>query len=339
MEDIRIYDFEFNLLHVENDIISSNWTLRYNDVGTWEGHFNLAGGITSAVMDAPYLVAVQGDKQAVVTGRQLGGDFALFGRTPGWLLSKRAVQAFDSAAMLEAGTLADGKTETLVRYLVGQAFADVDNFTLAPAIGLAHSTAAARTADALLSEVVGDCLGEAKAGYRVAYDVARRQWVFEILQGRDLDATVSEGNRNAMEMELLRDVQDEYSCGYYQYKPPKEEASPAADGTGTGTEASTDPVRTYLDDGSGRTGIYRWEGILSGASESEAAADLEKKKGKDVVRTQTHGFLFGRDYSLGDTVTVQLHRGGYKASARKRIVGVDIWYEFNNTGEKPVFEE
>lgn len=335
MEDIRIYDFEFNLLHVENDIISSNWTLEYNGTGTWEGHFNLAGGITSAVMDAPYLVAVQGGKQAVVTGRQLGGDVTLFGRTPGWLLSKRAVQAFDSAAMIEDGTLADGKTETLVRYLVGQAFADVDNFTLAPAIGLAHSATVARTADALLSDVVADCLGEAKAGYHVVYDTARRQWVFELLQGSDLDTVVSEGNRNAMEMELLRDVQDCYSCGYYQYKPPKEEASP----DGTGTDSSSEPVRTYLDDGSGRTGIYRWEGILSGAVESEAKADLEKKKGKDVVRTQTHDFLFGRDYALGDTVTVQLHRGGYKASARKRIVGVDIWYEFNNIGEKPVFEE
>lgn len=338
MEDIRIYDFEFNLLHVENDVISSNWTLEYNGMGTWEGHFNLAGDVLPAVMDAPYLVVVQGDKQAVVTGRQIGTDFALFGRTPAWLLTKRVVAPFDSAAMVEDGTLADSKTETLVRYLVAQAFSDAPSFVLAPAVGLAHTAAAARTSDALLSDVVEDCLAEAKAGYRVTFDVANKQWVFGLLCGQDLEAVVSEGNRNAMEMELLRDVQDECSCGYYQYKPPKQEDA-ADDGEGDGAQAADEPVRTYLDDGSGRTGLYRWEGILSGAVESEARADLDKKKGKDVVRTQTHDFLFGRDYALGDTVTVQLHRGGYKTSARKRIVGVDVWYEFNNIGEKPVFED
>lgn len=41
MEDIRIYDYEFNLLHIEHDVISCNMTLYANEIGSFELHFRL----------------------------------------------------------------------------------------------------------------------------------------------------------------------------------------------------------------------------------------------------------------------------------------------------------
>ena len=38
MEDIRIYNTDFKLLHIDNNVISSNWTVYFNSVGTFEIH-------------------------------------------------------------------------------------------------------------------------------------------------------------------------------------------------------------------------------------------------------------------------------------------------------------
>ena len=67
MNDIRIYDYEFNLLHIEPDVLSAYWILNYNDIGTFEGTFPLSSGIADVVMKNKYLILVQGEHQALVT--------------------------------------------------------------------------------------------------------------------------------------------------------------------------------------------------------------------------------------------------------------------------------
>ena len=59
MEDIRVYDFEFHLLHIEHNFISANWSLKYNNIGTFEGHFPLKSGIVPVIMNNRYLVIIQ----------------------------------------------------------------------------------------------------------------------------------------------------------------------------------------------------------------------------------------------------------------------------------------
>ena len=50
MNDIRIYDFEFNLLSVMCDVISSQWRIQYNGIGNFEGHFKLKDDITRIIL-------------------------------------------------------------------------------------------------------------------------------------------------------------------------------------------------------------------------------------------------------------------------------------------------
>ena len=88
MEDVRLYDFEFHLLHIEHDIVSSNWSFRENDTGTFELHFPIASRLTALAMNAPYLVAVQGEKQAIITGRQLAKEGVLYGKGCNWILTR-----------------------------------------------------------------------------------------------------------------------------------------------------------------------------------------------------------------------------------------------------------
>ena len=45
------------------------------------------------------------------------------------------------------------------------------------------------------------------------------------------------------------------------------------------------------------------------------------------------------DYQLGDVVRIQKETGGLRRDFSKRITGVDIWYESNNIGEQPIFDD
>ena len=85
MQDIRVYDFEFNLLHIENRYISSNFDLMYNDVGSTEYHFPIQSDILPVIMENDYLVLIQGDKQSIVTGKKITSDLAVIGRTCNWI--------------------------------------------------------------------------------------------------------------------------------------------------------------------------------------------------------------------------------------------------------------
>ena len=65
MNDIRIYDFEFNLLHIEPEVMSAYWILLYNDIGTFEGTFPLSSDICDVIMKNKYLFLIQGNFQAL----------------------------------------------------------------------------------------------------------------------------------------------------------------------------------------------------------------------------------------------------------------------------------
>ena len=108
----------------------------------------------------------------------------------------------------------------------------------------------------------------------------------------------------------------------------------------TGTAAQTDSANGYLVHlPSAQTGIYAWETALSGASEAEASEDLKKRGLKKQSSAKTRGLTCWKDYSPGDLVRVEVSKGAFAAAEEKRITGVNIWYENNETGEQPIFEE
>ena len=69
MKDIRVYDFEFNLLCIMTDVISVSWHILYNDIGTFEGHFRLGDNISNVILSNTYVVLTQGENQAICTGK------------------------------------------------------------------------------------------------------------------------------------------------------------------------------------------------------------------------------------------------------------------------------
>ncbi len=319
MYDIRLYDYEFNLVHIEHSIISVNIIIKYNDIGSFEAHFPISAGIAKKALGQPYLVAVMGDLQAIITGRQASGnEFVLYGKTVNWILSRRVTHKFTTYK-----TTLSTNAETLVRYLVQEAFSDVENFVLGDLQGIEYSREFWRNTANQTSDVVRDCLDNAGAGHRVLFDRINKRWVFDIIMGTQRPLVISEANGNAYNSRYSEDIQNYYSSGWY------EKISSDSD--------ESEWVQIVKDED--KTGIYKWDGVLYGTSPSEGNDSLNNKKWSKTTKMQTRKVHFGTDYSLGDIVRVQAEFGGFRQNLKKRVSGVEMWFENNNFGEEPIFSD
>lgn len=378
MEDIRIYDYEFNLLHIEHDISSCNWTFYENAVGTFEMHFPLTSRLVSVAMEHRYLVAVQGRKQAVITGRQLDTEGVLYGRSCNWLLSRFCVsETFDTDALFDAGTIAARDAQTVCRYIFGLAMDGLMVFEMDADSSFGDVYVENKTVTPVLDLVQG-CLTKDGAGHEVLFDVANKRWVFRMTKGKTLSVILSEDNRNAYEAAYTEDMQDYFTGGWYEQamedmgewdaannSPYLANNLPAnfarayrvsAAGTRFGITFAEGEYIVCRDKAgvwekaekaeaflvhipSALSGLYAWESSLDGASEDEAAQALRKKRIEQALTAKVRGLTYGKDYALGDSVRAEIKKGTFKQGLLKKITGVNLWYESNDIGEEPIMEE
>lgn len=319
MYDIRLYNYEFELIHIEHNIISVNTTLKYNDIGTFEAHFPISSDITVKALNEPYLVAVMGDDiQAIITGKQASADeFILYGKTVNWILSRRVTQKFTTYN----NSSITKNYELLAREIVKKAFSDISNFELSDICGIQYEHDFWRNTANQTSDVVIDLLDNIGCGHSVYFDRINKKWIFKIYEGRENNIVISESNLNAYNSRYSEDIQNYYSCGWY------EKISSESD--------ESEWIELVKD--SDKTGIYRWEGVLYGTSLSEGTRSLNSKKWDKIIKMKTKNLKYGTDYKLGDIIRIQIELGNFKETVSKRISGVEIWFENNNFGEEPVF--
>lgn len=403
ISDIRFFDFNFNLIHTENEFLSSNWTVYYNDIGTFEAHFDLNSDTLPIVMENDYLVAVQGGLSAIIVGKKVSDELILYGRTCNWLLTKRITDAFDSTT---------ATIDALLIEKVRQAFSDVTNFEI-DIIPNLPTIIASRDDKYETFSLVQECLQSANLGHELKFDPIKSKWILKILKGNENNSLViSTVNRNAYDVSIESDLLKLCNQGWYK-KPyrnmgewdPQENALLDSDGnikSGTtitnGTNSSPVPsnfgkcwkvqfrqdstrtsynrfgIQLYPGDflicdnekgilkksdkadtfwakvslQSSDMGILRWESLLSGSTENEALLELYNMQITNGTQGKTVGVRYGTyeeyienqcDYTLGDIVSVEWQSGNYKKRTRKRIKGVNLWYEPENVGEEPIFED
>lgn len=217
MEDVRIYDFDFSLLHIEHDIHSVNWHLLGNDIGSFEMHFSLQSRLSALLEEHRYLVAVQGDKQAVITGRELSDEGVLYGRTTNWLLDRFCLGAdVDTDALFEEGRLPAKDAATVCRYLLEQGMGHVSDLSFGDCEEeLSQVSFSGRAEDSVFS-AVRSVLEQAFAGHRLVFSPQKHLWVFEIFRGKTLSRALSEDNKNAYDTGFTANLQDCFTGGYYR---------------------------------------------------------------------------------------------------------------------------
>ncbi len=321
MEDIRIYTWNFELLHVENEILSSHFDIKYNAIGNAEIHFPITSEVLPIIMSHDYLVFCQGDKQMIMTGRGITTDIAVFGRSCNWLLSGRTVKPFNSVDLS-----CQKDVESIVRHFVSDAFSDVHNFKNSVTVGSAVCPDFEKTSIVYLSDLAAEILSIDGLGHRVVFDIANKEWKFEIYRGKIIsDIIVSESERTAYDATYNTDCASAYDSGWYQYTVE--------------TEENVEQQKEWGFVDSGKRGIYRRDAILSGESESEAQADLAMKRATKTTAVKTRNLQYGFDYSVGDILQVQFEKGDFVTSSKQRVASVKLFYEHNNIGATPTFEE
>ncbi|MBO5059985.1 MAG: hypothetical protein J6C82_03635 [Clostridia bacterium] len=306
---LLLYDFEFNLLAAEPKIIKSKWTIYYNAIGTFEAHLPLESELVKLIMENKYIVAVQKGYSAIIVGKELRDELIIYGRTCNWLLSKRITPAIELVSE-DACVLAEN--------IVTSAFYDVGNFSFE---GSSGSGIEFECEENITSEVITDCLGMAGLGHELCFDRGNKQWVFRLLYGAENDFIISEAHRNAYDTVFSSDILDLATCGRFSLK------------SDSGYE------RTIFDGDTEKTGIYRWEAMLSGSSAAEAAVSYEKMREQSELSVKVHDAAFGSEYSLGDIVRVQIIKGAYRTTVKKRIKGIEISFAQGTSFEQPILED
>lgn len=313
--DLRFYDFEFNLLHIAHDCISSIWSPKFNDIGTFEAHFPIKSDIVNALFDKKYVVAVQDGKQAIITGVQIENEFVIFGRSINYLLSKKVTPSFE-------------KKETVSNMcidFVNDAFKGVENiFCNANEESLEEFDFKKETYS-LTSDVIRECLEKCGGGHNMEFDVKNKRWVFNVLSGHKVPYVLSEDNKTAYDLTYTLDMLSFANKGYLEKQIEDDE------------ESKTEWV--LIDNDETKTGIYAFYTILSGETEEDAKKDLKSKEIKNETALTVKELKYNKDYFLGDTFTVEYIIGNFKKKTEKKVVGIDIVYENNLMTEKPIFEE
>ncbi len=323
--DIKLYDFEFNLLCVENHYTSLNSEIYFNDVGKVEVHLPLSSLLLPIIMTNRYLVLKHGKNTAIVTGFSAFSELVIYGRSCSWLLKKRTVPAFSLENPVEGIALGTNLEET-ARSIAKYSFSDVENFILGEKCGISDNTAFWRNARNITFDVLKDCMALCNGGFGLNFDVSRKTWEFVCLSGKTRDFVISEAHKNAYEIECSSDILDYLNCGYY------DEAVESEDGISSNT------VERYIVKDK-KSGIYRFEGKLSGQTESEATSELAAAAINSVVKAKFRELIFGKDYSLGDIVRIRIDKGSFSKTVRRRVIGIKQNYDEDGYSEQPILEE
>lgn len=300
---IIFYDYEFNLLLIEPRVISWSLEKHFNGIGTFTANLPLSSPATGLVMQKDHLVCRAGDEFAVITGKQIGEELCIYGRTPNWLLSKRVLLPYSEKIM---------NTGDFVKEKFENKFSDCESVFFGEEI-LGETHTFSQRLPKPLSTAVFDALSADGLGNELVYDKENKKWIFNILKGEDRLLMVSESNKNAAMLTMIENISDSANLCYFE----------------------ADDGYTYV--GGEKAGLYRFETYTT-SDENEAKQALIDGKKESTARVNATGLKYKKDYELGDTVRVQIIKGGYKKAMRKKITGVEMSFSMNGYTEKPIFE-
>lgn len=282
-EDIKFYDFDFNLLYVlppssENGgYISINVTAEYNGNGSLEIEF---------YNDELKSIIEQNRDNVFVVWKEFQGFITSYM----WLEKKYRVFGMSLNGLLHRGTF----------YNVKQAWADrnVENFALAmlslsvtwmKRITTGNFTkivSYSRDKMDYLDIVVQEVLDLDNAGYKVYADFTNKQFVFKCIKYNENGLIISSSNLNGQGFKTTYDNKELAFSGYFL------------------SETDGKPYYVMLD--RSKEGTVKNIAIpLEATTESTARLELRRKKAEHTLEAELCNLKYGQDYFLGDKIKIQ----------------------------------
>ena len=323
--NLTLCDYELNELAYTDKIISSNWELKFNDIGTGEIHLSINSPFLKPLLDNKYMLIKQGDCEhdiiGIVVGVTYGEDIAVFCRTLNWFLSKMVTpDNFHTTGekSLHDTVANEANTILLNSYGCDIHFGNSAVFENKPYFW--------RNTYNLTSDCIRDCLDNDNAGHRVRTDESSGKFYLDILKGTEREYFISLNDGTASKIEVQKDILDFANAGFY------EKSVKTKDSEGNETEES---VWTEYPPPTDTAKMYQWYAVLSGASVSEAKSSLKDKSEKNEVLTELQRLKYETDYELGDFVKVQIENTDTVTTVIQQITAVTLNWDGTGFSENP----
>lgn len=330
-----------------SDVISSSWIIKYNGIGTYEGHFRTNDRISDIILNTPYMIITEGNKQAVCTGKIADKELLVCGRTLNFLLNKRVMPPFKTREIFGEEYQ---DTKTIIDYVLNKSFISppqidengkfiensinenkiVDNFTIIPySETFKLNRHFWRNSANTLNDIIYDLTQMMDTGYILKFNTLNKTWDFEILSGIERNIIISEQNHNFYNSSYTEDIENYAVSGWY------ETSSDDSDSESDSENSSWN----YISFDDGNSGMLYWEAVLGGIGNSEALSSLNTKNKKVTVKGTIAQLKYEKDYNLGDILTIHIHHGSFSKKIKYKITGINIWYNESGSGEEPIFKE
>lgn len=310
--DIRIYNFEFELLGIlpAEKCSSIIYKPEFNGIGSFEIHHCFEKVARLIENNADTLFLEYEGFQGYVTGYQYKDSVqTIYGKSLNGLLHKCVIPTFSET----------GNPEELAKNAVRSncSFLTVSETSVGATDEITFEKENYTSAEVFISDLLELC----GLGYKISADKKHKQFVFEVLPSAEINLMLSENNLNAYEFETVYDNKEQAYGGWY-----KEKVEEPAEGEEKYTWK-------YITTDS-KEGIYREDVVLRSTTEAEALQELQNKKATYKVNCSTKRIQYGVDYHLGDIIKVQQKN----RTVKKRVVSVTVSQEAYRK-ETPVFSE
>ena len=340
---IRLYDFNFNLISETDHALSSEWEIKLNGIGTFEGSFPVNSEFSKEISKNKFLLLEEDGNQAIIVGRKISDKLTVIGKTPEWLLSKRVVLPFKTSEIFSG----EFKTpEEIIVYLLDKAYKEpqkitedgkketginknavCENLIIPPSAYQEKLTRHFwRNTANPLSDVIHDLCDLMGAGFNLRFDVYKKQWIFSLIFPEEKSLMFSKSLKNCFDMGLYDSLIDYAGGGYFEkYTAENEE----------------DRVYGYIEDSEIQgSGMLYWEKTFSASSGiSEAENQLLKSKTNEKIDFEVFSLEYGKDYKLGDIFPVQFESGPFRTSSKRKVTAVSIINSGKGKSVKPTLGE
>ena len=341
---IRVYDFDYNLLAETEHAFSSEWELKFNGIGSYEGSFDINSDFTKVFAENRYLILCEDDNQAICVGKRISDKLTVYGRTPEWLLSKRVVLPFKTSEIFGTDTYTD--PETIILYLLNKAYKEpkviAEDGTLSDAVNTNAVTEDFiipepmgsqkltrhfwRNSANPLSDVIKDLCDLWSCGYKLRFNHANKCWDFSFVFGEKRDLVISKSLKNAYDMSLNDSFLEEANGGVFKVY--------------SGSDEENEAYGYIQNTENENKGMLYWEKVLSSASGvSEAEKFIAKSDENITVDCEIAGASYGKDYCLGDELRVQFEAGPFRTTLHLKVSGVSIINSSAGKSIKPIFSD
>lgn len=369
MQDLRFYNRNLELIAIDGKYEYSAFRICFNAVGTFEAKLPVDCNLSGYLESEDFIIVSQGKKQALITLWEIkDNEIILYGRTLNYILEKRYVT--------DVHIKETDDVNLFVSSLAEECFAEIE----APLKNeeIKKGSEMYFNGEKSLLGVIETVLGESGMGHRVYVDFSKKKWYFECLSARENNIEISDDNKKAYDMEIIRDISTFSDRGIF-YHPTvymgewdaKENIPALSDskdinyariyrvsqgGTRFGytfekgdficcvSEKGSFKKSSYISSFPAFTGengksVFNWESILKSDSALQAGEELAKKKIKTDIEFKTKDIFYEKDYFLGDIVTVKKKGKGKIAGGKRMVSGILICCDMGEYEERPEFEE